>query len=65
MLAGGKTDKHTASIPTDDRLRGVLRGARKRLSLTDNVTISEHAWLRLGTFTQVGTQIPVDVLIRA
>jgi D-alanyl-D-alanine carboxypeptidase (penicillin-binding protein 5/6) len=38
----------------------------KRLSLTDNVTISEHAWKAEGsrTFAQVGTQIPVEVLVK-
>jgi serine-type D-Ala-D-Ala carboxypeptidase (penicillin-binding protein 5/6) len=37
-----------------------------RLKLTDNVTISEHAWRAEGsrTFVQVGTQIPVDILIK-
>jgi serine-type D-Ala-D-Ala carboxypeptidase (penicillin-binding protein 5/6) len=38
----------------------------KRLKLTDQVTISEHAWRAEGsrTFVQVGTQIPVDILIK-
>ncbi len=38
----------------------------KRLSLSDNVVISERAWKAEGsrTFAQVGTQIPVDVLIK-
>ena len=37
-----------------------------RLKLTDQVTISEHAWRSEGsrTFVQVGTQIPVDILIK-
>jgi len=37
-----------------------------RLKLTDQVTISEHAWHAEGsrTFVQVGTQIPVDILIK-
>ena len=37
-----------------------------RLKLTDMVTISEHAWHAEGsrTFVQVGTQIPVDILIK-
>lgn len=37
-----------------------------RLKLTDQVTISEHAWRAEGsrTFVQVGTQIPVDILIK-
>jgi serine-type D-Ala-D-Ala carboxypeptidase (penicillin-binding protein 5/6) len=38
----------------------------KRLKLDDPVTISEHAWKAEGsrTFVQVGTQVPVDVLIK-
>jgi D-alanyl-D-alanine carboxypeptidase (penicillin-binding protein 5/6) len=38
----------------------------KRLKLDDQVTISEHAWKAEGsrTFVQVGTQVPVDVLIK-
>jgi D-alanyl-D-alanine carboxypeptidase (penicillin-binding protein 5/6) len=37
-----------------------------RLKLTDQVTISEHAWRAEGsrTFVQVGTQIPADILIK-
>src|SRR5580700_269892 len=37
-----------------------------RLKLTDMVTISEHAWRAEGsrTVVQVGTQIPVDILIK-
>ena len=37
-----------------------------RLKLTDEVTISKHAWKAEGsrTFVQVGTQIPVDILIK-
>jgi D-alanyl-D-alanine carboxypeptidase (penicillin-binding protein 5/6) len=37
-----------------------------RLKLTDQVTISEHAWKSEGsrTFVQVGTQIPAEVLIK-
>ncbi|HTC51655.1 MAG TPA: D-alanyl-D-alanine carboxypeptidase family protein [Steroidobacteraceae bacterium] len=37
-----------------------------RLKLNDPVTISEHAWRSEGsrTFVQVGTQIPVDILIK-
>ena len=37
-----------------------------RLKLTDQVTISKHAWKAEGsrTFVQVGTQIPVDILIK-
>ena len=37
-----------------------------RLKLTDQVTISEHAWRSEGsrTFVQVGTQIPAEILIK-
>src|SRR5580692_3719761 len=37
-----------------------------RLKLTDLVTISEHAWRAESsrTFVQVGTQIPVDILVK-
>ena len=37
-----------------------------RLKLTDMATISEHAWRAEGsrTFVQVGTQIPVDILLK-
>lgn len=37
-----------------------------RLKLTDQATISKHAWKAEGsrTFVQVGTQIPVDILIK-
>jgi D-alanyl-D-alanine carboxypeptidase (penicillin-binding protein 5/6) len=37
-----------------------------RLKLTDQVTISEHAWRAEGsrTFLQVGTQVPADILLK-
>src|SRR5262249_13998947 len=37
-----------------------------RLKLNDLVTVSEHAWRTGGSrsFVQVGTQIPVDILIK-
>jgi D-alanyl-D-alanine carboxypeptidase (penicillin-binding protein 5/6) len=37
-----------------------------RLKLSDQVTISKHAWKAEGsrTFVQVGTQIPADILIK-
>lgn len=37
-----------------------------RLKLTDPVTVSEHAWRTGGSrsFVQVGTQIPVDILLK-
>ncbi|HZF24631.1 MAG TPA: D-alanyl-D-alanine carboxypeptidase family protein [Steroidobacteraceae bacterium] len=37
-----------------------------KLSLKDNITISEHAWKAEGsrTFVQVGTQVPIEVLIQ-
>jgi D-alanyl-D-alanine carboxypeptidase (penicillin-binding protein 5/6) len=37
-----------------------------RMKLTDTATISEHAWRAEGsrTFLQVGTQVPVDILLK-
>jgi D-alanyl-D-alanine carboxypeptidase (penicillin-binding protein 5/6) len=37
-----------------------------RLKLNDMVTVSEHAWRAEGsrTFVQVGTQVPVDILLK-
>jgi serine-type D-Ala-D-Ala carboxypeptidase (penicillin-binding protein 5/6) len=37
-----------------------------RLKLTDMVTVSEHAWRAEGsrTFLRVGTQVPVDILMK-
>ncbi|HYX74806.1 MAG TPA: D-alanyl-D-alanine carboxypeptidase family protein [Steroidobacteraceae bacterium] len=37
-----------------------------RLKLTDTATISEHAWRAEGsrTFLQVGTRVPVDILLK-
>ena len=40
--------------------------AEKRLTLAEPVTISERAWRSEGsrTFVQVGTQVPVEVLVK-
>ena len=40
--------------------------AEGRVKPTDPVTISEHAWRAQGsrTFVQVGTQVPVDILLK-
>jgi D-alanyl-D-alanine carboxypeptidase (penicillin-binding protein 5/6) len=40
--------------------------AEGRLKLTDTATISEHAWRAEGsrTFVQVGTRVPVDILLK-
>jgi D-alanyl-D-alanine carboxypeptidase (penicillin-binding protein 5/6) len=69
VLADFKADVQSepASITKLMTGYGVFRALReKRLSLSDNVTISEHAWKAEGsrTFAQVGTQIPVDTLIK-
>jgi serine-type D-Ala-D-Ala carboxypeptidase (penicillin-binding protein 5/6) len=69
VLASYKPDVQSepASITKLMTGYGVFRAIReKRLSNTDSVTISEHAWKAEGsrTFAQVGTQIPVDVLIK-
>jgi D-alanyl-D-alanine carboxypeptidase (penicillin-binding protein 5/6) len=69
ILASSKPDVQSepASITKVMTGYGVFRALReKRLSLTDSVTISEHAWKAEGsrTFAQVGTQIPVETLIK-
>ena len=69
VLAAQKADVQSepASITKLMTGYGVFRAIKeKRLSPTDNVTISEHAWKAEGsrTFAQVGTQIPVDTLIK-
>ena len=69
VLADYKSDVQSepASITKVMTGYGVFRAlAEKRLSLNDSVTISEHAWKAEGsrTFAQVGTQIPVDTLIK-
>jgi serine-type D-Ala-D-Ala carboxypeptidase (penicillin-binding protein 5/6) len=78
LLEDYQTGRVLASDHADDRMEPAsltklmtayivfteLHGAR--LKLTDPVTISEHAWRSEGsrTFVQVGTQIPVDILIK-
>ncbi|HEU4780358.1 MAG TPA: D-alanyl-D-alanine carboxypeptidase family protein [Steroidobacteraceae bacterium] len=69
VLAAHKADERhePASITKVMTGYGVFRAVReKRLSPADNVTISERAWKAEGsrTFAQVGTQIPVDTLIK-
>jgi D-alanyl-D-alanine carboxypeptidase (penicillin-binding protein 5/6) len=68
VLAANQADvrNEPASITKLMTGYGVFHALReKRLSLTDNVTISEHAWRAEGsrTFAQVGSQIPVEKLI--
>jgi len=69
ILASDKPDVQSepASITKLMTEYGVFRALReKRLSLSDSVTISEHAWKAEGsrTFAQVGTQIPVETLVK-
>jgi len=69
VLAGDKPDAQMepASITKLMTGYGVFRALReKRLSLSDNVTISEHAWRAEGsrTFAKLGSQIPVEILIK-
>ena len=69
VLASDKPDVQSepASITKLMTEYGVFRALReKRLSLSDSVTISEHAWKAEGsrTFAQVGTQIPVETLVK-
>jgi D-alanyl-D-alanine carboxypeptidase (penicillin-binding protein 5/6) len=69
ILASDKPDVQMEPASITKLMTGyaVFRALReKRLKLDDPVTISEHAWKAEGsrTFAQVGTQIPVDVLIK-
>jgi D-alanyl-D-alanine carboxypeptidase (penicillin-binding protein 5/6) len=69
ILAADKPDVQgePASITKLMTEYAVFRALRdKRLSLADSVAISEHAWKAEGsrTFAQVGTQIPVETLVK-
>ena len=69
VLAGDKADVQMEPASITKLMTGyvVFRALKeKRLAPSDMVTISEHAWKAEGsrTFAQVGTQIPVDVLIK-
>jgi D-alanyl-D-alanine carboxypeptidase (penicillin-binding protein 5/6) len=69
VLAGDQADARMEPASITKLMTGyiVFRAIReKRLGLQDPVTISEHAWRAEGsrTFAQVGTQIPVDILIK-
>ena len=69
VLAGDKADVQMEPASITKLMSGyvIFRAIKeKRLSPSEMVTISEHAWKAEGsrTFAQVGTQIPVDVLIK-
>jgi D-alanyl-D-alanine carboxypeptidase (penicillin-binding protein 5/6) len=69
ILAADKADQRMEPASITKLMTGylVFRAIKeKRLSPKDLVTISEHAWKAEGsrTFAQVGTQIPVEVLIK-
>jgi D-alanyl-D-alanine carboxypeptidase (penicillin-binding protein 5/6) len=69
VLAGEKADAQMEPASITKLMSGyvIFRALKEqRLAPTDMVTISEHAWKAEGsrTFAQVGTQIPVDVLIK-
>ena len=69
VLASDKADLQMEPASITKLMTGylVFRALQdKRLKLDEMVTISEHAWKAEGsrTFAQVGTQIPVDVLIK-
>ena len=69
VLAADKADAQMEPASITKLMTGyiVFRAIKeKRLGLQDPVTISEHAWRSEGsrTFAQVGTQIPVDVLVK-
>src|SRR3954468_12158364 len=69
VLAGLKPDVQMEPASITKLMTGyaVFRALKeKRLALTDEVTISEHAWRAEGsrTFAKLGSQVPVDVLIK-
>lgn len=69
MLAGLNPDQRVepASITKLMTAYVVFRAiADRRLALTDTATISERAWRSEGsrTFVQLGTQVPVEVLLK-
>jgi D-alanyl-D-alanine carboxypeptidase (penicillin-binding protein 5/6) len=69
VLAGEQADApmEPASITKLMTAYAVFRALReKRIGLDDPVTISEHAWRAEGsrTFAEVGSQIPVQTLIK-
>ena len=69
LLAAEKPDAQMEPASITKLMTGyaVFRALKEgRLKLDDPVTISEHAWKAEGsrTFAQVGTQIPVEVLIK-
>jgi len=69
ILAAEKPDAQMEPASITKLMTGyaVFRALKEgRLKLDDPVTISEHAWKADGsrTFAQVGTQIPVEVLIK-
>jgi D-alanyl-D-alanine carboxypeptidase (penicillin-binding protein 5/6) len=69
VLASEKPDVQMEPASITKLMTGyaVFRALKeKRLKLDDPVTISEHAWKAEGsrTFAQVGTQIPVEVLVK-
>jgi D-alanyl-D-alanine carboxypeptidase (penicillin-binding protein 5/6) len=69
ILASDKPDAQMEPASITKLMTGyaVFRALKeKRLNLTDNVVISERAWKAEGsrTFAQVGTQIPVETLIK-
>jgi serine-type D-Ala-D-Ala carboxypeptidase (penicillin-binding protein 5/6) len=69
VLAGNKAEVQMEPASITKLMSGyvVFRALKeKRLAPSDMVSISERAWKAEGsrTFAQVGTQIPVDVLIK-
>lgn len=69
VLASDKPDAQMEPASLTKLMTGyaVFRALKeKRLALTDTVTISEHAWRAEGsrTFAKLGSQVPVDMLIK-
>ena len=69
VLAGERVDERVEPASITKLMTGYLAFraiAKGQLSLTEEVTISERAWRAEGsrTFLQVGSRVPVEVLLR-
>ena len=69
MLTGAGPDERVEPASITKLMTGYVvfeAIAQHRLALTDTVTISERAWRAEGsrTFLQVGTQVPVETLLK-
>jgi len=69
VLAENRADEHAEPASLTKLMSAYVvfaALAEGRVKLTDMATVSEHAWRTQGSrsFVQVGTQIPVDILLK-